>query len=170
MKKTLFFILITLFMITGCGNTQYKAKIITNSGNSESLLYSDLMKIYKENENKFDNEYVGANIEVTGTIKQIKKASITGYGGCYAGSKQIVLEDGWIVAFDRDSDVDLSNLSNGDKIKVNSKIYGVEPFVPSIQSDFKEGEDYDVIFLTDSGNQKCHIGSSTKFKLIKKDD
>ena len=169
-KKSIivFLVLITVFMITGCGNTQYKATIITNSGSSENLTYSELMNIYKENEDKFDKEYVGADIEVTGTIKQIKKASITGYSGCYAGAKQIILEDGWIVAFDRDSDVDLSNLSNGDKIKVNSKIYGIEPFVPTIQSDFKEVEDYDVIFLTDSGNQKCHIGSSSKFEIINK--
>ena len=167
-KKILLIILVIvgLVTITGCSKTQSKASITTNSGNKESLTYNELMKIYQENENKFDKEYVGADIEVTGIIKQIKNASITGYGGCYAGSKQIVLKDGWIVAFDRDSDVDLSNLCNGEKIKVNSKIYGIEPFVPSIQSDFKEGEDYDVIFLTDSGNQKCHIGSSSKFEII----
>lgn len=169
MKKKILSILliVTLFIgLTGCGKSQNKAEIITNSGNSENLTYSDLMKIYQENEDKFEKEYIGADVEVTGTINQIKNAAITGYGNCMAGSKQIVLEDGWVVAFDKDAGVDLSNLNKGDKIKVNSKIYNVLPFVSPNQTGFKEGEDYDVIFLTDAGNQECHIGSNSKFEKI----
>lgn len=169
MKKTILTILTCSFMIfglTGCVTFQNEAKIITNSGNNTNLTYSDLMKEYYENEDKFNKEYIGADIEVIGSVKQVRNATIIGYGSCYAGTKQIILEDGWVVAFDKDADVDLSDLKKGDKIKVNSKIYDVLPFVDSIQSDFKEGEDYDVIFLTDAGNEKCHIGSNSKIELI----
>lgn len=78
MKRIIALVLVVLIMLpfTGCSaNGSSKdtvtATVITNSGEKKQMTLQELRKIASTNSVLFDSEYVGADITVTSTIKEI---------------------------------------------------------------------------------------------------
>jgi len=80
MKKIISFALMLCLLLTftACGNTEndkspvssdvITAKVVTNSGTTEYLTFTEIMEIESSNSVLFEREYIGADIEVTSKI------------------------------------------------------------------------------------------------------
>ena len=147
MKKILLCLLcgVILLGMTGCGK-QEKAQITRVDGEKESLTYSELSDLYKNNEINFNEKYIGSTITITGKIKKIEKEESlnTNYAYDSEGSiyeteenlwhlPMIQLEDGWRIFIFSDLEYEknnpntkLSDLNKGDKIKIETQIVSVD--------------------------------------------
>lgn len=106
------------------------ATIITNEGDTVTMTASELMEAYDSNEASFEKLYKYAEIQFTGTIKQIKvdTSVIVESGRVKSGQQKIVFEEGWCLALsDNNPKYDLADLNAGDVVHVTSSIVGA-PF------------------------------------------
>ena len=106
------------------------ATIVTNEGETVTMTASDLIEAYDSNEASFEKLYKYAEIQFTGTIKQIKVDTkvIVESGKVRTGQQKIVFEEGWCLALsDNNSKYDLADFNAGDVVNVTSSIVGA-PF------------------------------------------
>lgn len=151
MKKLLSIILISVLCLSlfACNRnsieTNVKATIIDNKGNTVELSFDEFLKINKENEAKFETLYKGASITVEDAVEKIDTGLLSTYS--------IHLESGWKVEV-LQSTYDLSDVNKGDKIRVTSKINSIFLSIVTI-SDYEglpftqDQEDHTVIEFID---------------------
>lgn len=125
MKRNILTVLILVFIFGLCAcadsnssnSNNKKATIVTLQGNTVQKSVDDLNNEKKENVEKFKQTYPGANISITGTFKSLTTIHFDSY---YV----IILEEGWGIEIKKDQDcgINLSDLSAGMKLKIDSQI------------------------------------------------
>ena len=132
MKKILSLIiaLVLCMSLCACGSNQEeaeetKATIVDDNGNTYSLSSSELKEIENSNEAQFDSIYCGADISFVGTVKKVE--TYFRRSGSSTVFDSISFEEGWKVYLLHDYNKDfIVNLSVGDKVKVESQIFGYD--------------------------------------------
>lgn len=132
MKKLIALLMVVILGVSLCAcgdntkNTEeLKASIIDNDGNACSLTSDELKEIEDTNEAQFDSIYCGADISFVGTVKKVE--TYFRRSGSSTVFDSISFEEGWKVYLLHDYNEDfIVNLSVGDKVKVESQIFGYD--------------------------------------------
>ena len=121
MKKILLstFIIISTFIITGCGAKNYGIITDEDSNKIEEISAKDLIGIHKENEKKFKSLYYGKNIEITDKVENVmEQGNVT----C------LFLKNNWVIATHASEGdfIDfVSTLNSGNRVHISGKIYDI---------------------------------------------
>lgn len=141
-----------LFGVTGCRSKENdnsrltsKATIVNNEGNAETLTSNEIKKISDENESKFKKYYIGAKISFDAIVESIEVDSIMSDSSCNAGTifqrsksglenvvesskndsrrcATINFKEGYKVDIPESGIIDITDISEGDKLHVESNI------------------------------------------------
>ena len=136
MKKRvvlLFIIMIMIIGLTGCGSSGSKITIVDVDGNSSELTEKELKKKIEGNTSSFNNKYVTGKITFTGTISEIEDESSVLFGTYSCGTygqpyynkvASIKFKNNWMIlyVYKGVDEVDIDNLSKGDKVEVTTNI------------------------------------------------
>lgn len=126
-------LLISVFATTGCGNASNQLTITDINGNTTELTKKELQEKMEGNSSSFNEKYVSGTITFTETIAKIEDASGVKFGTYSCGTfgrpyyqkvAKIEFENDWITlyVYKGVDEVDLDNLSKGDKVEVTTNI------------------------------------------------
>lgn len=111
-----------LVLFSGCfGGGKIKATVVTNSGETKEMTLDEIKEIEETNSVLFKEEYVGAGITVTSTIKEIGGAfMLRSWFECDA---YLTLESGSTGCFFKPiTEDEAKNYNVGDTVTVSGKI------------------------------------------------
>ena len=103
------------------------ATVITNSGETVKMTRNDLKKIYESNRALYDKEYHGAKISFEFTVSKVETNIYFGNTTSGTAYDRIKCKEAlWNVLLIHDSVTNLHELEVGDRVYVESQIYGTD--------------------------------------------
>ena len=129
MKKC-FIIICCIILLTGCESKkdniipdkETKVNVTDNYGENIEISAKELCSIYGNNNNEYNEKYLGAKVNFTGRINRIETGFTIDNGETIYS--EITFKEGFIITFEKDNTIEDLNL--GDTLTIEGNIASAE--------------------------------------------